>query len=89
MCLKIDWKAVSKTKAYRTLKKSCFHGKSKPIFWKDYHCERFQKFLGKAKSHAHHRGVDLEVVLTEWGEECEYKWYPHFISSKKKFKRGP
>jgi len=86
--MKIDWKHMSTTPGYRSLKTAYMRdadkaGRTKnPMRKKDELLERFKWIIGRAQHHAHRNGLSLEFVLNSW--ELDRKnnwWFGHYNNS--------
>lgn len=78
--MKIDWKALAKTKGYKSLKASYIYDMKGNCFRKkggDYF-RKFQWVINRAKHYAYHKNVSIETVLNGWEEKRSYWWLNYY-----------
>ena len=81
--MKIDWKKVSQSKGYKSLKGAYIKDaktattrgslRSKQEYYK-----RFQLVIGKAKNYSYHTGKPIEEILLEWENRRDYWWFSFY-----------
>ncbi len=78
---KINWKHLSSTAGYKSLKAAYIRDVSKaarqkhPMRKKDVFLKLFQWVIGRAIHYAHHTGKSVEQILNEWEKERNYWWF--------------
>lgn len=76
--MKINWKELSKTKGYKSLK-ACYLLDVKEIQrTKKESYSRFQWVLGRAKHYSLHLKVPIEEILNEWEAKRDYWWANYY-----------
>lgn len=81
--MKIDWKFVSQTEGYQSLKAAVNRDKMR---YHNTHNEvkRMEKFFREAIRHCHrvseHTGIPIDIVLS-WAEHNRDYWYANFYSN--------
>jgi hypothetical protein len=83
--LKIDWKEVSKSPGYRSLKQAYVNDVQKANQWSFKYGHRpmrdkkefrgyFKRAMALAMKYSHKWGMDLQIVLNYWEEKRNYWW---------------
>lgn len=77
----INWKEVSQSEAYKSLKAALTFDireqrRSKKELYKLFHW-----VMGRAKHYAHHQGRSVVEVLTEWEDGRDYWWLNYYGDS--------
>lgn len=85
----VDWKRVSKTKGYMSLKNAYIRDVRKWGHDRGRYRGFFEKAIGLAMSFSHEWGIPIDDLLTHWEEKRNY-WYPNFYqrSNLRRFKPG-
>ena len=85
--MKIDWKKVSKSPGYKSLKAAYIkdvtakrRSRSKEEFY-----NTFQGVICRAKHYSHHTGEPIEDILTKWEESRSGWWYGFYKNKPPKF----
>lgn len=86
--MKIDWKHVSQSPGYKSLKAAYIRdvtdaGKRKnPMRDKAEFLKHFNWVINRAKHYAHKKGVTIDVILNKWEEDRSYWWLNYYQESK-------
>lgn len=72
--MKIDWKAVSKSEGYISLKKAMLQDIRKNYRTKEESYTRFNWVICRAKHYAYTMNVPLETILNDWESKRNYCW---------------
>lgn len=82
--MKIDWKHVSKTPGYISLKKAVVeaHTCGRSFTKKAGHYKTFNWIISRAKHYAYHLNKTLEEVLNEWEAKRNYSYENYYQQSK-------
>ena len=81
----IDWKAVSRSPGYRSLKAAYMEDvgqKSRSFRKKPESYKHFQWVIGRAMHYAERQGRALEDVLNGWESERSYSWLNYYQPSR-------
>lgn len=86
--MKINWKEVSKSSGYRSLKAAYIKQVEYSRGWgrgrdKKEMYALFCKIIARATHYAHHQNRPIEDVLEEWQSECEYGFSNHYRNNLK------
>jgi len=88
--MKIDWKHLSTTPGYRSLKAAYIKdvdraGRRKNLIRdKKEFLQKFIWVIGRAQHHAYRSGLSLEFVLNSWEQDRKnYWWFGHYNNSLK------
>ena len=76
--MEIDWKEVSQSPGYISLKACYIDDVIKKERSKESSYQKFQWVLGRAQNHAIHRGVSITTVLQEWESKRKYWWLNYY-----------
>lgn len=88
--MKINWKVVSKSKGYKSLKAAYVYDVQKSVHrarkgWSDRSKEEFRyhfkRAIGLAMHYAHKWNLPLEVVLDHWESKRDYWWLNFYQKS--------
>ncbi len=80
--MKIDWKHLSTTPGYKSLKKCVADDIKNRYRSKKELRALFVKVIGLAQNHAHHTGDSMEDILNAW-EEARDCWWLNFYNNHK------
>lgn len=90
--MKIDWKKVSKTPGYVSLKAAYIRdvqeaAKSQdkgyhPMRSKKEFLEHFRWVIGRAEHYAHHKNTTIDVILNEWEDKRTYWWLNYYQNNR-------
>lgn len=88
--MKIDWKQVSKSKGYISLKGCMFNDLTERQRSKQVLLFMFDWVISRAKYYAHKEQVTLDVILDKWEEERDCWWLSYYQEGKQpKIKNAP
>jgi hypothetical protein len=76
--VKIDWKHLSTTKGYKSLKAACAHDIRENLRDKKASLKKFNWVICRAKSYAHNEKVSIDVILDRWEENRSYWWLNYY-----------
>lgn len=90
--MNIDWKEVSKSKGYHSLKQAYINDVQKannhrqrfntnPMRDKAEFKIFFDKVIRLAKNHAHHKGVSIIEILDKWESDRNYRWWLNYYNT--------
>ncbi|CAM0032151.1 hypothetical protein VPHD520_0058 [Vibrio phage D520] len=78
--MKIDWKFVSQTEGYQSLKASVNRDKMR---WPGSEVKRMEGFFRKIIEQCHrvseHTGIPIDIILS-WAEHNRDYWYPNYYN---------
>jgi len=80
--MKIDWKRVSKTPGYISLKKAMIFDIKKNWRSKQESYTKFVWVIARATHYAHHLGKPIEEILNEWESKRNYWWVNYYQDSR-------
>ena len=76
--MKIDWKKVSQSTGYRSLKAAYEHDIRKRYQTKRELLIKFRWVIGRAQHYAHHQNRAIEEILNEWESKRDYWWLNYY-----------
>lgn len=72
--MKIDWKHLSTTKGYKSLKACMVHDINNNWRNKEESLKRFNWVICRAKHYVFITGVNIDIILNEWESKRTYWW---------------
>ena len=76
--MKINWKKVSKTSGYISLKKAMTDDSQRMPKCKLQFYAKFQWVINRAKHYAAHTGKSLQYILYTWEKKRKYSWASYY-----------
>ena len=76
--MKIDWKKVSQSPGYRSLKAAYVHDIQKGYRSKSELLKHFKWVISRATYYAHHTNSSIEEILNQWEANRNYWWLNYY-----------